>query len=250
MRLAEATALFFASPLFITAISKIVLKETVGIYRVASMIIGFIGVILIIQPSPDEFDAIAIFPLFTALTYSISMMIARYTKEKDTVWQQMLHLYIGSALFAGVASLLLYILGLDEADLPSLGYIVRQWSFSDSRVLSIICIVAVIGSTGMLLLTSAYRIGKPSVVAPFEYSLLFSQGLGAFPFWRGTKRLFNFWYGFNCLKQPFYFCQRSGAEETACSKDKLANISFILAGWAIKRELNFPRCLFTKGCDR
>ena len=100
MRLAEATALFFASPLFITGISKIVLKETVGIYRIAAMIIGFIGVILIVQPSLDEFDAIAIFPLFTALTYSISMMIARYTKEKDTVWQQMLHLYIGSAFFA------------------------------------------------------------------------------------------------------------------------------------------------------
>ncbi len=180
IRLAEATALFFASPLFITAISKIVLRETVGIYRVAAMIVGFIGVILIVQPSPDEFDAITIFPLFTALTYSISMMIARYTKEKDTVWQQMLHLYIGSALFAGVASLVLYVLGLDEFDLPSLGYIVRQWSFSDSHVLSIICIVAIIGSTGMLLLTSAYRIGKPSVVAPFEYSLLFLAGAWGF----------------------------------------------------------------------
>ena len=180
MRLAEATALFFASPLFITAISKIVLRETVGIYRVAAMIIGFIGVILIVQPSPDEFNAIAIFPLFTALTYSISMMIARYTKEKDTVWQQMLHLYIGSALFAGVASLLLYLLGLDEFDLPSLGYIVRQWTFSDSHVLSIICIVAVIGRIGMLLLTSAYRIGKPSIVAPFEYSLLFLAGTWGF----------------------------------------------------------------------
>ena len=180
MRLAEATALFFASPLFITAISKLVLKETVGMFRVAAMIIGFIGVMFIVQPSADGFSVIAIFPLFTALTYSISMMIARHTKEKDTIWQQMLHLYIGSALFAGVASLVLYILGLDEIDLPYAGYIVRQWSFADSHVLSIICMVAVIGSTGMLLLTSAYRVGTPSVVAPFEYSLLFLAGAWGF----------------------------------------------------------------------
>ena len=107
-------------------------------------------------------------------------MIARHTKEKDTIWQQMLHLYIGSALFAGVASLVLYMLGLDEIDLPYAGYIVRQWSFADSHVLSIICMVAVIGSTGMLLLTSAYRVGKPSVVAPFEYSLLLLAGAWGF----------------------------------------------------------------------
>ena len=101
--------MFFASPLFITAISKLVLKETVGMFRVAAMIIGFIGVMFIVQPSADGFSVIAIFPLFTALTYSISMMIARHTKEKDTIWQQMLHLYIGSALFAGVALSLIHI---------------------------------------------------------------------------------------------------------------------------------------------
>ena len=176
MPLAEATALFFASPLFITLISKFALREEVGAFRAAATIIGFTGVLFIVKPSPDSFNAISLLPIFSALTYSISMMIARYTKEKDTIWQQMTHLYIGSAAFGAVASLCLVLFGIDEADLPGGGYLVRGWSFADSNVVIMIGCVAAIGSLGMILLTSAYRLGTPAIIAPFEYSLLFMAG--------------------------------------------------------------------------
>ena len=192
MRLAEATALFFASPLFITAISRLVLKEAVGWYRLGATIVGFVGVLFIVQPSPDNLNLIALFPLFTACTYSISMMIARYTKEQETIWQQMMYLYIGSVVFGGVASATLLWAGIGETQLPSAGYIVRQWNFSEQYILLIMLIVAIIGSFGMLLLTSAYRVGTPAVIAPFEYSLLFLAGAWGYLFYGEVPNLYSF----------------------------------------------------------
>ena len=62
MNLAEVTALFFASPLFITLISKFILKESVGLPRTMAVIIGFSGVLLIVKPTADTFNAIALLP--------------------------------------------------------------------------------------------------------------------------------------------------------------------------------------------
>ncbi len=48
----------------------------------------------------------------------------------------------------------------------------RPWVISDISVLITLGLISVIGSAGMLLLTSAYRMANPSAIAPFEYVLL------------------------------------------------------------------------------
>lgn len=173
MNLAEVTALFFASPLFITLISKFILKESVGLPRTMAVIIGFMGVLLIVKPTADTFNAIALLPIFTAFAYAVSMMVARYTKDKDSIWQQMMHLYFGGAIFGAIGSILMVLFAVNEASMPTAGYIVREWNLTDGYIISIMICVAAIGCAGMLLLTYAYRLGAPSVIAPFEYSLLF-----------------------------------------------------------------------------
>jgi len=177
MSLAEATSLFFVSPIFITIISKLVFKNDVGWYRGAAIIVGFIGVLMIIKPSPGQFNAIALLPVFTALGYAIAMMIARHTRDKDSIFQQMLQLYMGSAVFGILAALLLHLFGVDAETFPQLDYLVRSWSFDNPYLLLAMATVAAFGSLGMLLLTSAYRVGSPPVLAPFEYSLLLLAAL-------------------------------------------------------------------------
>ncbi|NBR40022.1 MAG: DMT family transporter [Alphaproteobacteria bacterium] len=172
MPLAEATSLFFASPLFITLLSKYFQKVEIGIYRTGAIIFGFIGVLFIVKPSPEKLNWISLLPLFTAFTYAISMLIARMTKDKDSIFQQMIHLYIGSAILGISTSALFSFLGINENSIENAGYLLRGWNLSNLEVVSIMIIVATIGSIGMLLLTSAYRLGSPPVIAPFEYSLL------------------------------------------------------------------------------
>lgn len=183
MELAEATSLFFITPLFITILSKFIFKSQIGAYRICAIIVGFLGVLFIVKPNPDGFNKIALLPIFTAFTYSVSMMIAKYTREKDSIFQQMLHVYFGSAVLAFVAWLIIPLIEFEPSQAKNLEFLIRDWSIYNSSVLLMLLGIAVIGSSGMLLLTSAYRVGSPPVIAPFEYIILiFAIGNGFFFF--------------------------------------------------------------------
>ena len=183
MELAEATSLFFITPLFITILSKFIFKSQIGAYRICAIIVGFVGILFIVKPNPDGFNKIALLPIFTAFTYSVSMMIAKYTREKDTVFQQMLHLYFGSAALAFIAWLIIPLIEFEPSQAKNLEFLIRDWSIYNSSVLLMLLGIAVVGSAGMLLLTSAYRVGSPPVIAPFEYiMLIFAIGNGFFFF--------------------------------------------------------------------
>ena len=183
MELAEATSLFFITPLFITILSKFIFKSQIGVYRISAIIVGFVGVLFIVKPNSDGFNKIALLPIFTAFTYSVSMMIAKYTREKDSIFQQMLHLYFGGAVLAFVAWLIIPLIEFEPSQAKNLEFLIRDWSIYNSSVLLMLLAVAVIGSAGMLLLTSAYRVGSPPVIAPFEYiMLIFAIGNGFFFF--------------------------------------------------------------------
>ena len=172
MELAEATSLFFVTPLFITMLSKFMFKSEIGIYRICAIIVGFVGVLFIVKPSLDGFNKIALLPIVTAFTYSVSMMIAKYTSKKDSIFQQMLHLYFGSVVLAFVAWLVIPLIEFESSQAKNLEYLIRDWTIYNSSVLLMIIGIAVVGSAGMMLLTSAYRVGSPPVIAPFEYIML------------------------------------------------------------------------------
>ena len=183
MELAEATSLFFITPLFITILSKFIFKSQIGVYRISAIIVGFVGVLFIVKPNSDGFNKIALLPIFTAFTYSVSMMIAKYTREKDSIFQQMLHLYFGGAVLAFVAWLIVPLIEFEPSQAKNLEFLIRDWSIYNSSVLLMLLGIAIIGSAGMLVLTSAYRVGSPPVIAPFEYIILiFAIGNGFFFF--------------------------------------------------------------------
>ena len=183
MEFAEATSLFFVTPLFITIISKFMFKSEVGFYRICAIIIGFIGVLFIIKPSLAGFNYFALLPIISAFAYSVSMMLAKYTSGKESVFQQMLHLYGGTIVLAFGAWLIIPFIEFESSQAKNLEYLIRDWSIYNNSVLLMLLSIAVIGSAGILLITSAYRIGSPPVVAPFEYiMLIFAIGNGYFIF--------------------------------------------------------------------
>ncbi len=147
-------------------------KSEIGIYRICAIIVGFVGVLFIVKPSLDGFNKIALLPIVTAFTYSVSMMIAKYTSKKDSIFQQMLHLYFGSVVLAFVAWLVIPLIEFEPSQAKNLEYLIRDWTIYNSSVLLMIIGIAVVGSAGMMLLTSAYRVGSPPVIAPFEYIML------------------------------------------------------------------------------
>lgn len=172
MTLAMANALFFSSPFFISIFAKIFLKEQIGMRRIGAIIVGFIGVYVVLNPNFDNFKIINLAPVACALCYAASMIILKITSEKDNVYTQLAHLYIGAIII----SLLFFIFAGDGkfntfSD-PSLQFIFRKWFSNPSEAWPIISIMGCCGAFAFALVFNAYNVASPSTVSLFEYSLI------------------------------------------------------------------------------
>ena len=169
---AVTTALFFTTPFFITILSKIFLKENIGLIRLLTIIFGFIGVVIIANPTFDSFNIFMIFPILCAFGYSASMIIIKITSDKDSVYSQTFHVYLATLLFAPLVTYIGSSFDASTADNPVLNFVFRSWELNLYTQYFLIFVVGVCVVAGFLLIFNAYRVGKPFVIAPFEYTIL------------------------------------------------------------------------------
>ena len=172
MTLAMTSALFFSCPFFMSMFAKFFLKEKIGIRRWSAIVVGFIGVLIVLNPSLDDFNFFKLAPVACALCYSISMTITKYTSDKDTIYTQMTWLYI----FALFASLVIFFVSGDGkfntfTD-PTLQFIVREWFTNPGEAWPYVLIMGIVASISFFCVFTAYSIASPSVVSLFEYSYI------------------------------------------------------------------------------
>ena len=79
MSLAMVSALFFSCPFFMSMFAKFFLKEQIGIRRWSAIVVGFIGVLIVLNPTLEEFNFFKLAPVGCALCYACSMTITKYT---------------------------------------------------------------------------------------------------------------------------------------------------------------------------
>lgn len=77
MPLADALAIVFVAPFIVLLVGKFYLSEDVGPRRVAAALVGFVGVLFVIQPSFAAFGAVALFPLGTAVGFAFYILVTR-----------------------------------------------------------------------------------------------------------------------------------------------------------------------------
>lgn len=77
MPLADALAIVFVAPFIVLLVGKFYFGEDVGPRRVAAAIVGFIGVLFVIQPSFAAFGAVALFPIGTAVSFAFYILVTR-----------------------------------------------------------------------------------------------------------------------------------------------------------------------------
>ncbi len=158
--LAEATALIFVAPLFITAISAVFLKEQVGWRRWSAVLVGFAGVLVIVRPGTAAFEMVMLLPVATAFVYALLMLSARFVDSAESVW-----------------TLLLYLTGAGVV--LSAGIVPFFWQAVRAEDLWLFAGIALFGTAGMTLMTQAFRLAPAAVVAPLDYTaLVWATGLG------------------------------------------------------------------------
>lgn len=77
MPLADALAIVFVAPFIVLLVGKFYLGEDVGPRRVGAALVGFVGVLLVIQPSFAAFGAVAFVPLGTAVAFAFYILVTR-----------------------------------------------------------------------------------------------------------------------------------------------------------------------------
>ena len=172
MSLAMANALFFSSPFFISILAILFLGEKVGIRRWLAIIVGFLGVYIVLNPNFENFDYTKLAPVACALFYAISMTITKITSDKDSVYSQMFHLYIGAI---GISIIFFIFTGKGQFNTfsdPTLQFILREWFTNPTYSWPFILIMGLVASLSFYFVFSAYSIASPSVVSLFEYSLI------------------------------------------------------------------------------
>lgn len=173
--LADATALFFAAPLFITLLSIPFLGEKVGPMRLGAVVVGFLGVIIMQRPweSSDTLDVsriVLLLPVLSALTYALMQLMTR--RLGTTTRASALAVYI-QAMFILVSVGFFLVAGdgrfAEGVENESLKFLLRAWILPDGNdwwpMIGLGLNSAIIGYC----LSQAYRLSDAATVAPFEY---------------------------------------------------------------------------------
>lgn len=173
--LAEATALFFAAPLFITLLSIPILGEKVGVMRLGAVAVGFIGVVIMQRPwAGDETlhasRLVLLLPVLAAITYALNQLMTR--KLGVIAKASVLSLYI-QAVFI-VVSLAFYLVAgdgrfVDASSAPSMQFLLRAWVWPASGDEWVFVALGLNAAIIGYCLSQAYRIADAATVAPFEY---------------------------------------------------------------------------------
>ena len=152
-----------ATPLFVTLGAFVLLGEKVGWRRWLAIFIGFLGVIIILQPGYGSFQLASLLGLAAVLCLALRDVVTRDMATEIPT----LTVTFYACLAMGSAGFIAY---------PFFGPPIMP---TTNEATILIC-AAITGLTGYFLLVLATRKGDVSVIAPFRYSrLLFSLGLAS-----------------------------------------------------------------------
>ncbi|MEM7523666.1 MAG: DMT family transporter, partial [Pseudomonadota bacterium] len=158
--LADAVAIAFVMPFIMLLLGRYVLDEVVGPRRLAACAVGFIGTMLVVQPSFAEVGAPALLPLFVAVLFAGFMLVTRQVaKEIDPIRMQFI-----SGLMASAMLLPLFLIGAAFAPHTLLGAVVPG-GFEAGLLL----LIGVLGTVAHLLMTWSLRFAPSATVAPMQY---------------------------------------------------------------------------------
>lgn len=170
LALTEATAFTFAAPLFMTALSALMLREVIGRHRWGAVLVGFVGVLIMVRPQPGHMNLTGVgFALTAALGSALAMVQIRQI----------------SATEKGATIVFYFTLA---GTLLGLGVSVFDWVTPDPKTLAVLIFSGLIGGVGQLFLTEAIRVAPVGVVAPFDYTQLIWATILGYLIWGELPR--------------------------------------------------------------
>lgn len=157
--LADAVAIAFVMPFIMLILGKYVLDEQVGAHRIAACAVGFVGTLLVVQPSFAEVGAPALLPLVVAVVFALFMLVTRQVaKEADPIALQCVS---GIVAVVGLTPVLLI---TDQLAIPVLNIVAPtpyEWL--------LLAGIGMLGTFAHLMMTGSLRFAPSATLAPMQY---------------------------------------------------------------------------------
>ncbi len=154
LALADAIAIAFTGPLFITAMAPLVLGENVGWRRWLAVLIGFAGVLFMLRPGSDALQWAIVFPLGAAICGGLRDLVTRRIAGTET-----------TVAVLAVTTTAVLLAGLTTAPFV-------DWVQPRSADIATFATSGALIAVAHSLMIEAFRRGEATLVAPFKYSSL------------------------------------------------------------------------------
>ncbi|WNL42095.1 DMT family transporter [Halomonas sp. PAMB 3264] len=164
MPLAEATAIAFVAPLFVTLLSVPLLGERIDRPVLAASLLGFAGVLVVVRPGGDAFHIGALVLIGAALFYALTMITARRYGSRESFWALVFYMTLVPMLLTGA---MVPFVWTTPEPIHWLGFLAS----------------GLLGVAATAFITLAFRHAPAAIAAPFDYTALLWAVLLGWWFW-------------------------------------------------------------------
>ena len=168
--LAVAAAAFYTLPIFIALFAALFIGDRVGPAGWLSVLLGFVGVLLILKPQAGDFNQYALLPLISAILYALAMILTRTKCRDESPLVLSLCLNVSFVVVGLAVTVLTMLIDTPGDAEPGTSFLLGQWTAMGRAEWLSMCLLAtavIIGSVGAAI---AYQAGPPAIVATFDFT--------------------------------------------------------------------------------
>jgi len=151
--LADAMAIFFAAPLFMTALAGLILRERIRRWNWVALLSGFLGVLAVLRPSGDINHPASLFAVGAAVTYALVVIATRSLTRTDSSNAILLYRTVVVAAIGGATCLF-------------------SWKTPTGLDLALLVFMGVAGAAGNYFMVRALFFAQVKSLALFDYTAL------------------------------------------------------------------------------
>ena len=165
MPLAEAVSILHTAPLFMTALSVLLLRETVGIRRWSAVLLGFAGMLLVVRPGSGMLESGSLFMLAAAFLIGCTTIVIRHLSKVDDP--------VCITFYFTATGVIISLLGV----------ILQGWTPPPMNDLALLMLVGLLGGLAQYLMTLSYQRLAIAIVSPLKYLTIVFSGVIGYLIW-------------------------------------------------------------------
>ena len=173
--LEKINAIHFLNPLFVSIFAVIFFKEKIYIYRVISLALGFVGIIVVIRPGLIPLEIGSFMVLGSTIPWALCIIITKDITKEDNAITILIFQCIFMSLFTFIIAYF-------------------NWELPSSDQLMLLFLSALFGNVFHLMINHSFKIADLTLTAPFRYSVLIWGSLFGFLFFNEIPDFFT-WIG-------------------------------------------------------